>query len=213
MNAVENLLHKTVKLRSVDEDALTRKRVQLKDARDLLDQVSKEIESTGKQQDLITQVQVVLILTTMVTDIIRDTLGVALSETHPLMKMGLEKLYDKARDEKWEGNRNKEAIETMQNSVGYLEKLIELIPNQQLRDGLGMVIQVQKTMAANMMGMIGALDDGRETQRQLKEHLRFMRNNLKEIDSKLQNTNFYLETGEGPSPTPMFTPIRDTRLH
>jgi hypothetical protein len=207
---VETLLVKHVKLSSIDEGKLRQRRVSLDDSLALLQSLSTEFESQSSQAKFLECVGVLTILTSLVSDIVRDTLGASLSKTNPLMKLGLDEIYDKARDDKWGGNRYEELIKSIDKNGGYLEALAKLDKSGATQ----MVVTVHKHMLMNIVALKGFTEDSQASRMVLANALRALQKNIKVLEAQRRQVQFYLDTGTGAAPAQNFTPIPPTqRLH
>lgn len=199
---VETLLVKHVKLSSIDEAMLARRKVSLDDSLSLLQSLSKEFDNDAANAKFDECIGVMAILTTVVSDIVRDTVGAALSKTNKLMDLGLKKGYDKARAFKWKDNRYEDLIKSIEDNGGYLEQLAKLDKTGMTQ----MVVVVHKHMLMNFIGLKGFTEDSREARMALSNAIRSLEKNVKALKEQRQQVQFYLDTGTGASPQQMFTP-------
>lgn len=207
---VETLLVKHVKLSSIDEAKLTGRRASLDDSLALLRSLSKEFESQSSTASFLDFVGVLTILTCLVSDIVRDSLGVSLSKTNKLMGVGLEKVYDKARDYRWKGNRYEKLIESIEKNGGYLEDLAKLDKSGMIH----MVLSIHKHMLMNIVGLNGFTEDSKEARMALGQAARSLQKNIVALEREQQQVQFYLDSGEGSAPVQRFTPQHSQgRLH
>lgn len=199
---VETLLVKHVKLSSIDEAKLTQRQVSLDDSLSLLQSLAKEFDNASANAKFAECVGVMAILTTVVSDIVRDTVGAALSKTNKLMDLGLKKGYDKARAYKWKDNRYEDLIKSIEKNGGYLEELAKL-------DKSGMtqtVVTIHKHMLMNFIGLKGFTEDSKEARMELSNAIRSLQKNIKALKEQRQQVQFYLDTGTGAAPQQMSTP-------
>lgn len=199
---VETLLVKHVKLSSIDEAMLARRKVSLDDSLSLLQSLFKEFDNDAANAKFAECVGVMAILITVVSDIVRDTVGAALSKTNKLMDLGLKKGYDKARAFKWKDNRYEDLIKSIENNGGYLEQLAKLDKSGMTQ----MVVVVHKHMLMNFIGLKGFTEDSREARMALSNAIRSLEKNVKALKEQRQQVQFYLDTGTGAAPQQMFTP-------
>lgn len=200
MDQLELMLRKSVKLSCVDEEKLLRRKVALDDSLELLTTLRNDMRSRYKRQDVIDAIGVTVIVTSMVSDIIRDTAGEVVSKENFLMKVGLEEVYDKARDKKWVGNKYEKTIDSILKNSGYLEKLIDEIGGA-TPDGkmIKMLVTVHKNIAANAVGLVGHMEDAGEAKRALARSLDSLERDIAKAKNASDRLKFYLETGEGSS--------------
>lgn len=207
---VETLLVKHVKLSSIDEAMLARRKVSLDDSLSLLQSLSKEFDNDAANAKFDECIGVMAILTTVVSDIVRDTVGAALSKTNKLMDLGLKKGYDKARAFKWKDNRYEDLIKSIEDNGGYLEQLAKLDKTGMTQ----MVVVVHKHMLMNFIGLKGFTEDSREARMALSNAIRSLEKNIKALKEQQQQVQFYLDTGTGAAPQQMFTPQQSPqRVH
>ncbi|WP_295999464.1 hypothetical protein [Rugamonas sp.] len=199
---VDNLLIKHVKLSSIDEAKLTARLASLDDSMKLLTSLSREFDSQSSSAKFYESVGVVAILTSLVSDILRDTLGASLSKSNMLMKLGLEKIYDQARDAKWQDNRYKSVIDSIKKNGGYLETLAKFDKTGMTQ----MAITVHKNMLQNAVGLVGFMEDSKESRMALGNAIRSLQKNIETLESQRQGVQFYLDTGAGAPPQQRFTP-------
>jgi len=199
---VDTLLVKHVKLSSIDEAQLARRQVSLDDSLSLLQSLSKEFNNDASNAKFAECVGVMAILTTVVSDIVRDTVGVAVSKTNKLMDFGLKKGYDKARAIKWKDNRYEDLIKSIENNGGYLENLAKLDKSGMTT----MVVVTHKHMLMNFIGLKGFTEDSKEARMALSNAIRSLEKNIKALEKQRQQVQFYLDTGTGATPQQMFTP-------
>lgn len=203
MSYIEKLLVKHVKLSSIDEAKLLRKRVSLRDSLEVTQGIAKELQTVASRSKVVETVGVMVILTSLVSDIIRDAIGGMVSQRNPLMKLGLEKIYDKARDKKWKGNKYEKEIEAIKTNGGYLEDLAKLDKSGMWK----MTINIHKTMVMNVVGLIGYVEEAKDGQRMLVKAITALQNNIEALEKERQRVDFYLETGDGGGPLQRFTPM------
>lgn len=207
---VETLLVKHVKLSSINEAKLMGRRASLDDSLTLAQILSKEFDSQSSSAKFLECVGVLAILTTLVSDIIRDSVGASLSKTNKPMEMGLEKIYDKGREYKWKGNRYEELIESIEKNGGYLEDLAKIDKSGMTQ----MVVTIHKHMLMNILGLKGFTEDSKESRMVLCNAIRSLQKDIKALEQQRQQVQFYLDTGAGPAPEQRFTPQQSTgRLH
>lgn len=201
---VESLLVKHVKLSSIGETKLLNKRISLDDSLELMKSLSKELEGQSSSVRFYEGVGVVVIMTSLVSDIVRDSLGASLSKSNALMKFGLNEIYDKARAKKWQGNRYEKEIEAIKRNGGYLEKLAKLDKTGMV----GMTVTIHKNMLANMTGLLGYVEDSKEAQRALINSIKSLHKNIDALEKARRNVQFYLDTGDGGASQQRFTPAQ-----
>ena len=172
---VDTLLVKHVKLSSIDEAQLARRQVSLDDSLSLLQSLSKEFNNDASNAKFAECVGVMAILTTVVSDIVRDTVGVAVSKTNKLMDFGLKKGYDKARAIKWKDNRYEDLIKSIENNGGYLENLAKLDKSGMTT----MVVVTHKHMLMNFIGLKCFTEDSKEARMALSNAIRSLEKTLK----------------------------------
>jgi prefoldin subunit 5 len=153
-------------------------------------------------------VGVMAILTSLVSDILRDTVGESLSKKNKLMEIGLTKGYDKARSYKWENNRYKDRIESIEKNGSYLEALAKLDKSGMTK----MVTTVHKHMLMNVIGLQGYTEDSKEARMALRNAIRALEKNIKALDGQREQVQFYVDTGSGDAPQQMFTPRDSPQL-
>lgn len=209
---IESLLFKHVKLSSIDEGKLLRKRASLADSLELTKSISRELETQSARARIEDTIGVCMILTTFVTDIVRDTVGVQLAKTNPLMKLGLEKIYDKARERKWKHSRYEKDIAEVEKNIGYLEKLAALDKTGML----AMTVTIHKHMLSNMIGLKGYTEDSAAARMAVAKAIASLRKNIDALEKENARIQFYLDTGDGGAPqqrmTPMQAPVALGRL-
>ena len=198
MEGLEGLLRKSVKLSCIDEEKLLRRKAGFDDALELLTTLRNDVRSRSQSQDLVNAVGVVVIVTSMVSDILRDTAGQVASKPRQnfLLKLGLEKIYDKARSSKWKGNKYEKTIDAIRKNSSYLENLVDGVggSNAPL---LKMLVVVHRNMAANMVGLVGHMEDSAEIKQMLARSLAALEKDIRKAAQASEQLKFYLETGEG----------------
>lgn len=208
MSPLERLLRRSVKMSSIDEAKLTKRKIMLEDCLSLIVEIEKETRSRLNKHDIITAVGASIIVISLVSDCIRDTVGEKISDKNPLMKIGLEQVYDKARDEKWKGNKYEKVIEQINSNVGYLEKINDAYDGKD-KNMVAMFIAVQKNMATTAVGLAGFSEDAADSKVTLRQSLASVKKQIEKLQQQLSTTNHYLQTGEGPQKNPQrMTPIQ-----
>lgn len=208
MTPLERLLRRSVKMSSIDEAKLTQRKVMLEDCLSLVTEIEKETRSRLDKHDIVTAIGASIILVSLVSDCIRDTAGVTAAATNPLMKIGLEEVYDKARDQKWTGNKYEKLIELINKNTSYLEKINDAY-NGKDKNLIAMFISVQKNIATTAVGLAGFSEDAADAKVALRRSLASLKTQIEKLQKQLSTTNFYLQTGQGPETNaPRMTPIQ-----
>jgi hypothetical protein len=208
MSWVQSILTKHLKLSSIDEEKLLRRRTSLRDSLELTRGVARELESQLGTIKVVEVAGAVVILTALVSDILLDTMGETVGKELPVAKQMFDYVYDKAKEEQWKGNRYEKEIELIKKNAGHLEKVAKLDPTGMW----GMVITVHKNMAANAVGLVGHLEDSKESRRMLVRAIKSLQANIQALEEQQKNVEFYLRTGEGAPAPQRFTPAAP-RLH
>ncbi|MBK6740576.1 MAG: hypothetical protein IPG64_23460 [Haliea sp.] len=92
------------------------------DSLSLITQLRDDLRSDYKHQGLIDAIGATVITISLVSDILRNTVGEITSGQNALMKFGLENVYDKARDKKWSGNRYETTINSIKETLAILRR-------------------------------------------------------------------------------------------
>lgn len=196
------LMLKHVKLSCIDEEKLLRKKASLRDSLELTRSVAKDVEGQLSTMKVVEVAGALLMLTSLVSDIIRDTAGETAGKRNPVLKDFLTEIYDKRTKEKWQGNRYEAQIESIRKNAAYLEQLAK-------RDPTGiwkMTITVHKNMLINAAGLLGHLEDSKETRLMLVEAIGKLLRNIRTLEEERERIDFYLKTGEGSAAPQRFTP-------
>lgn len=204
MSWVQSILTKHLKLSSIDEEKLLRRRTSLRDSLELTRGVARELESQLGTTKVVEAAGVVVILTALVSDILLDTVGETVGHELPVAKQIFDYVYDKAKEEQWKGNRYEKEIELIKKNAGHLEKVAKLDSTGMW----GMVITVHKNMAANAVGLLGHLEDSKDARLMLVKAIKSLQANILKLEEEQKNVDFYLRTGEGQKPPQRFTPSR-----
>lgn len=208
MSWVQSILAKHLKLSSIDEEKLLRRRTSLRDSLELTRGVARELESQLGTIQVVEAAGAVVILTALVSDILLDTMGETVGKELPVAKQIFDYVYDNAKEAQWKGNRYEKEIELIKKNAGHLEKLAKLDATGMW----GMVITVHKNMAANAVGLVGHLEDSKESRRMLVEAIKSLQANILKLEEQQKNVDYYLRTGEGQTAPQRFTP-RAPGLH
>jgi hypothetical protein len=182
-------LTRSMKNTQVQCKLLDQKRLDLLDAIDFIQSLNKEIEADGKRSNVAGNALVITIAVSMVTDIVWDSISGTAEKLGPGQKVGvglLQKLYDKARGSKWEGSRHKAEIEKIDKA----KNLIKM----RLPQDMKFLADVFGNMAANTIGMMGAMTDKEELREmhakggsQGKKNLKRLAETLQKINDQLAN--------------------------
>lgn len=196
------LLAKHVKLSCIDEEKLLRKHASLRDSLEVTRSVAKDVEGQMSTMKIVEVAGALIILTSMVSDILRDTVGETVSRKNSALKLIYTQLYDKRAEGKWEGSRFEAEIESIRKNAGYLERLAERDPTGMWK----MTITVHKNMFINVVGLMGHLEDSKESRLMLVNAMKTLEKNLRALEAERKQIDFYLETGEAGGAPQRFTP-------
>lgn len=195
---------KHVKLCSIDVAAVLKKGAMLKDSLELTKSIRKELEAQSSQHMFLEAVGVVVILTSMVSDILMDAYGATLGKSKNPLVAGLSWAHGEAKKNKWKGNLYEKEIENIKKAGGWLEKLAQ-------RDKTGMVrmaVEIHKDMLVNMTGLLGHTEGSRESHMVLIKALKSLQKNIEALEKQSRDNQFYLDAGEGAGPEQRFTPMQ-----
>ncbi len=198
----ETLVAKHVKLCSIDEAKVLKKRATLQDSLALTTSLQKELETQYSEAKLLEAVGVVVILTSLVSDIIMDTYGATLGKSNNPFLVGLGKLNGEARKHKWKGNLYEKEMEKISKAGTVLDCLAK-------GDKTGMIgaaVSIHKNMLINMTGLLGHTEGSRQSKMALINALKSLRKNIDALEQESRRNQFYLDHGEGAAPEQRFTP-------
>lgn len=204
--AIEEMLaRRAVKRACIDEEKLMRRKMSLDESIAFLSQVRKDAESSKSLNDLLAAAYIFTIGVTIVTDVVMDTTAPQVEKTNPGFS-AVTALYDKARKDKWSNSRYKDEIKKS-------NKAFDAISARVKNKDMKMAIKVFKNMAANFVGLTGAIEDTRETKQTLVQNIRTLEQQLQKLGSQLTNTEDWLAIGQGPTRQPNMSMQLDNRLH
>ncbi len=192
-----------VKLCSIDVAQVLKKGAMLKDSLELTKSIRKELEAQSSQHKFLEAVGVVVMLTSMVSDILMDTYGAVLGKSKNPLVAGLSWAHDKASEGKWKGNLYEKEIERIKKAGGWLETCAK----RDKTGMIGMAVKVHKSMLMNMTGLVGHTEGSKQSHMVLMNAIKTLQKNIDELERQSRNNQFYLDAGEGAAPEQRFTPM------
>lgn len=202
MSHIASILPKNLKLSSIDEAQLLRRRASLADSLELTRRVAKDLESQRNSFDILEAAGIVVILTGLVSDIILDTVGQTVGKRFPGAKQLFDHVYGRVKEDQWRGNPYEKEIGLIKDNAAHLEALAEAE-----RSGMAkMAITVHKNMLMNALGLVGYLQGSKDSRQVIVKAIKSLQANIQVLEEQYRNTEFYLKTGAGPAPTQRFTP-------
>lgn len=202
MSYVASILPKHLKMSSIDEAQLLRRRASLADSLELTRSVAKELESQRNTFEIVEAIGLVIILTGLVSDIILDTAGQTVGKRFPGGKHLFDHVYGRVKKDQWKGNPYEKEIGLIKDNAAHLEALAKAE-----RSGLAkMAITVHKNMLMNALGLAGYIKGSKDSRQVIVRAIKSLQANIHALEEQYKNAEFYLKTGAGAAPTQRFTP-------
>lgn len=202
MSYIASIMPKNLKLSSIDEAQLLRRRASLADSLELTRCVAKDLESQRSSFEVLEAVGVVLILTGLVSDIILDTAGQTVGKRFPGAKHLFDHVYGRVKKDQWKGNPYEKEIGLIKDNAAHLEALAK-----SERSGMAkMAITVHKNMLVNALGLAGYVQGSKDSRQVIVKAIKSLQANIHALEEQYKNAEFYLKSGAGAAPAQRFTP-------